>query len=294
MALYDPDFQVWADTWTAGQLPSDVISRLLEEERAHAAQFMTDYGRYAAHFEAVYSAYVRLLDDVNFIDKAGWPTHRGVQYVLLSYNAKTFYSAFDRLLRGHYEDCITLTRGLYETFVRAVWASAYRDNAHNVLVSKLPPGEPAFNLTNFLRDHLHLEWETSYGVFSAFAHSNGFLTLQSLVRLAEPDHEPERFDVHVTFDKRLAETAMPLLTFALLTHLRFTLELLVGDMPVPNEGRLETAREASAFFTRMVSELPSPYWRRVASDLDAIFEMLAMADRGEDWRVWLSHRDRPS
>jgi hypothetical protein len=286
----DPEFKIWLDKWTAQQLPSDVVARLIEEERLHAAAFMTEYGRFAAQFEAMYSAHVRLLDDVNFMEKSTWPTHRGIQYVLLAYNAKSIYSAFDRLMRGHYEDSITLLRSLYETFVRTMWVSTFPDVAYNVLTPK-PVEGPAFNLTNYLRDNLRLEWQTNYNVLSTFTHSNSFLVLQAVIRAATREGEPERFQTRVQFDPKLAETAISFLIFVFLTHARFTVDLLVGSAPVPNNEHLATARNTTAALTRMVRGSPSAYWRRVAEDLDYLFEMLAVADRGEDWVSWIGrHR----
>lgn len=277
------DFMAWLDEWVEEQLPSDVISRLIEEERAHAAAFTKEFGRFAVQFEAMYSAHVRLLDDVNFIDKSTWPPHRAVQYVLLSYNAKTLYSAFDRLMRGHYEDSLALIRGLYETFVRALWVSAYPSVAYNVLVAKPPEGRQ-FNLTNFLRDDLKLERETNYGVLSAFAHSNSHAVLQALIRAAEQEGEPERFDTHVRFDQKSVELVGPLLLFVLLGHLRLVVDLLVGDIPPRDADRMRVAREALQALTRMVRENPKDYWQRVANDMDWLFVVLASADRGEEWK----------
>ena len=224
--MTEDDFRAWADAWVARQDP-DRIRRLIFEEADHVAAFNQDLGRFTVQFEAVNSAYLWLLDDLNFVPKNHWPAHRNVQYVLLAYNATSFHSAFDRLLRGHYEDSITLTRGLYETFVRAMWISTHSEHPYNALIRDVPAGQPRFNLTNFLRDHLHLDWSSSYSTLSAFAHSNGYLALDALTRAAQQGGEPERFEARITYKPDLAVTATALLSFAVTTHLRFAVERLM-------------------------------------------------------------------
>lgn len=128
--------------------------------------------------------------------------------MLAAYNVKTFYSALDRLTKGYYEDSITLTRGLYETFVRTLFISCHPDDAYNALIFKPPKGERAFNLTNFLRNELGLEWETKYGVMSTFAHSNSLQVLSALQRALEVlglavGHTLRQVGRHVVVDPRV-------------------------------------------------------------------------------------------
>lgn len=283
----------WADQWTALHMPVETLLDLQRREGEHALAFTQEYGRFANQFEVAFGAHAALLDDLNFINKGAWPPHRAVQYMLLAHNAKTFHSALDCLVRGRYEDATTLCRGLYETFIRAIWISAHPTDAYNAMVRSPPAGSPVFNLTNFVRDQLHLDWETTYSVSSAIAHSNGVAVLSSLIAAASRAGEPERFRVAVAFDRDRLELAAPLLSFALLTHMRFAISVLVGDLEHPHPARLELAKEAVALFTASLKNHPKPYWRAVATDLDMLFDLVAAADRGEDWRMWLRSRQAP-
>lgn len=278
--------QRWADFWVAHHVPSALVLKASEQERDHFRRFNQDYGRFVAQFEVEFTTLVELVDRFNFVDRSAWPPHRFVQYALLAYNAKTFLSALDRLVKGHYEDSIALTRSLYETFVRTLFVSCYPDDAYSV-VGKPPKGVRRFNLTNFLSYDLGLEWDTTYGVMSTFAHSNSSQVLMALKRAHDREGEPERFGVNFNYNPTLAETAIPFLQFAILAHLRFSMERLVEGTPLPEEPPLTTAKEAAAFLAYVLADHPKEYWRQVAADLDLIFRMLPVADRREDWIAFL-------
>ena len=275
------------DTWVEERLPTKVVPLLLGHEREHFELFNQDYGRFVSQFEVQYSALAEIIDQINFVERSSWPDHRSLQYVLVAYNVKTFYSALDRLVRGYYEDSITLIRGLYETFVRTLFVSCHPDDAYSALIFNPPKGVKRFNLTNFLRDELHLEWETKYGVMSTFAHSNSYQVLTALERATQGIGEPERFGISFEYNTALAEAAIPFLQFVLLAHLRFSMERFIGAITCPDQRGLSTATGSVDLLTYGLVNHPKEYWRTVARDLDVLFEMLEIADRREDWKAFL-------
>lgn len=283
----DLEARQWADQWIAGHLPADVVVQTIGDERAHFERFNADYGRLVGQFEVEYNALAVLIDYYNFMDRSAWPPHRFVQYAMVAYSARTFYSAFDRLVRGYYEDCITLTRTLYETFVRVLFVSCYPDSPYNSLMRNPPKGERCFNLTNFVHDDLGLEWGTKYKIMSVFAHSNSLLVLEALQRAADGRGEPERLGVRYDYEPRLIEAATPFLQFALLGHTRFAIEQLGGTDPPPDTEFLEDAQDSVDLLTYGIRTHAKPYWRRVADDLDLLFRMLPIADASGDWKAFL-------
>ena len=280
----------WADKWLGTLGPSPVIEDLFQHETAHREQFLRDYGRLVAQFEAHYTALVGLIDQVNYIDRSSWPRHRAVQYVLMSYNLKPFWSAVDRMTKGFYEDALVLLRGLYETFVRVVFVSCHPEDPWGVLANKPPKGTPAFNMTNFVRDELDLEWLSKYAIMSVFAHSNALQALEALRRASERRGEPERFGLRFEYDAKLIELAAAFLQFLLLVYLRFGLERLVDAADPRDRDQIQTARESLALLTYGLTDHPKDYWKGVAEDLDFLFPMLALADGGGDWRATVRAR----
>jgi hypothetical protein len=281
----DEHATAWANEWIEAHLPPAVVLRALDSEREHFALFERDHGKFVGLFEIQYSALVRVIDQINFIEKAFWPNHRTTQFVLLAYNAKSLYSSFDRVAKGYYEDGITLTRGLYETFVRIVWMSCYPDDAFGALVRNAP-NVRKFNLTNFVRD-LSFDWQPVYRLMSSFAHSNSPQVIWALERIVRHEGEPERFGARFDYDAKLADAAIPLLSFVLLVQLRLAVERFIGSATPPDQEALQLARESIDLLTHGLVNSPSEMWRTTARDLDLLFDMLHLADRREDWKQFL-------
>lgn len=286
----DDEAKAWADAWVQRHVPSQLVLDIKDLEVEHFKRFNSEYGRWVAQFEVQYSALVSALDAINYVGRSAWPAHRSVQYALLAYNVKSLFSASDRICRGYYEDGITLTRGAYEAFIRVLFVSCYPDDAYSTLIARPPPGVPRFNLANFLKDHIGVEWDTKYSVFSPFAHSNSLRTIQALKRAIELEGEPELFGFQIAFDEKLAEASLPLLNFVLLTHLRFVLERLVADSAAVDRALVETLSESIGLLTYQLESHHSEYWRVVAADLDVLFAMLEVADERGDWKAFLKQR----
>lgn len=280
----------WADDWLETLGPSPVVTELVQYEQEHRLRALREYGRMAAQFEAHYTALVQLIDQVNFVDRSSWPQHRAIQYVLLSYNLKPFWSAVDRLIKGFYEDALTLLRGLYETVIRVVFVSCHPEDPWGALMNKPPQGTPAFNMTNFVRDELKLQWFSKYTIMSVFAHSNTLKAIDALKRASEEQDEPERFGLRLEYDTDLVELAGAFLQFLLLVYVRFALDRLIGASEVRDPEQLQTARTSLALLTYGLDDHPKEYWKGVAADLDFLFQMLEVADRGGDWRAMVRVR----
>ena len=274
----------WADAWTAQHKPSEAVQSLRAQEAEHAQLVATSYGRLLDQLEVEFAAHAAALDLVNYTDRTTWPGHRSVQHMLLSANAKSFHTSIDLLRRGHYEDCLALTRGLYETFARALFISCYPDTTRSTL-APAPKGTRAFKLTNFLRDDLKLQWSSQYSIMSTFAHSRAFQVVQAWERTATRTGDPERFGVTHGFDPALFELAAPFLQFVLFAHLRFTTDQLVGGSDVSDPEALRTAHEARDLLSFGLETHPKPYWQQVRSDLDDVFAVVDTADQGGDWRT---------
>jgi len=283
----DEEAEQWADAWVQRELPTEFLRRITDNEAEHLRWFEGEYGRFVTQAEAEYAALATLIDGLNGVERSAWPAHRSIQYVLIAYNLKSFQSALDRIAKGYYEDGITLTRGLYETFVRCLFVSCYPDDGYSALVFIPPKGVRRFNLTSFLRDNLGFEWDAKYGVMSRFAHSNSHHVALALKRALDREGDPESFGMKVAPDASMAEAAIPFFQFVLLAHIRFVVERLL-DGVAPGALDDSTASESVDLLTYALVNHPKEYWRMVAGDLDLLFAMLKVADRREDWHAFLS------
>lgn len=276
----------WADAWVQSRVPSRHVLDLTAAAQAHYATFSQEFGRFLVQYEVEYTALAALVERINYLDKSDWPSHRAVQYVLVASNARSFYSALDRLARGYYEDSLTLTRGLYETFVRCLFVACFPDDAYSALARVIPKGVRRFNLTNFLEHDLGLDWARKYRIMSAFAHSNEAEVAAALQRAISREGDPELFKPTIRYREDLAIASMAFLQFTLLAHLRLSLEAFAQNLDSATDVKT-TASDAVALLSWMLITNPKEYWRKTAVDLDLIFGMLTVADAGGDWRAFL-------
>jgi hypothetical protein len=142
------------DDWVVPQIPSDVVLLLFEAERDHFLAFNNKYGRFVTQTEVHFSLLVRAIEKVDYTEKETWPIHRGAQFVLATNTLRSLWSSADRLHKGAYQDSMTLLRTAYEVWGRLVFMSCHSEG-HLAVVAPYPsPGQPSFNMTNFLRDSL--------------------------------------------------------------------------------------------------------------------------------------------
>lgn len=105
---------------------SEDISRIYDYERYHQQRVLKEWGRFVSQFESFFDLLNNILVGVNFVPKDTWPEHRNLQYLLCANNVLFFYNSFDRLIKGHPTESMVLSRPLFETFIRIVYARAIR------------------------------------------------------------------------------------------------------------------------------------------------------------------------
>ena len=274
----------WADDWVNANSPIRVADDLAAFEADHLEQFLANYRRGFHQFYVEFGELAALVDQVNFVDRSTWPSHRALQFVTIAKNLKPFHSAMDRLSKGSYQDSVTLIRSLYDAFLRVVHISVYCDNPWGALATSPEPGVPRFNATGLVQDQLRLDWLPNYEIMSVFAHGNVFEVSQSLIRNEQRRADPERFGLVYEDDVRLVEMAMPYLQLLLLLNLRFVRTRLIGSANVRDPGQLKSADRAIELLQWMISDNPKPFWVQTARDVDYLFEVLAAADAGRDWQ----------
>lgn len=274
----------WADSWVANNQPS-ILRELENVELAHKLRFENEYGRGIQQFYVEFGALVDAADDVNFAERDHWPPFRYVQFVLLAKNLGSLHSAMDRLSRGFYQDALSLTRSSYDAWLRLVFISCYPDDPYAALMHRTPKGTPSFNATDLVRVQLRLDWLSKYRIMSAFAHGNSVDALQSLQAAIERSGDPERFGLQQSYDVSRIELVYPFLEFLVLAYLRFVVERLLAPHDARTPGVSRRAEESIAFIRHKFTDHPKPYWHATMTDLDYVFELLAAADRGDDWRA---------
>lgn len=194
--------------------PSQVVLEIKSFEDAHTKRMLKEFGRYVGYFENGYDLLLNIVFLVNYLNKKTWPTHRSIQLLLLKNNLGSLYSAFDRLMNSFYSDATILLRTVYETYIRILFISFFPNDQYVSLVSKPPKGKMKFNLTNFTKSHLKVDWDFIYSVQSSFSHSHKYQTLHELIQI----HKQGQRDFicfELKFDEKNASIPMNLSLFLL-------------------------------------------------------------------------------
>ena len=288
---------MWMNGWLDRHLPSEWVGLLHDQDRAIALEFIDEYRHSVEILEVGYTALAEAVDLVNFVPKDPWPDHRGAQYLFIAENVKSFRSAQDRLMRGYYQDCGSITRSLYETFVRVLFMSLHSEDWSSAITYSTPPGQRKFNLTSLLRDELGLDWDPIYRLLSEASHSNIQSVRQRILALFATDVEVRRYGYRNEFDPVQINVYLPVLDFVLWAHLRIIWDVILEPRSDSLEGASSVVVDIDTYLDRIRGSLfvLTPYiryrsvelWSQAGHDVDRLIEMMQMADMGQDWRVLL-------
>ena len=255
----------------------DLITWIREREQEHFALVMKKRGRFVEQFEASYGTLVGITGHVNFAaDLATWPGHRLVQFVLTVENLKPIYSAFDRLVRGYYEDSFALMRIAYEAFFRIVHISLHTDDTYWSFGPK-QKGVKQFQLTSFIEHELGLQW-TEYKVLSAMTHSYEFTVLRQVVEIGK-EGQKQPLSLGFAYDETLLSIGVNILRLLLLLYLKTVVTVLLRPSKpgVSDHGLVSKATKCIDLYQRDFMSHPDEYWRVVVGDLDGVFAKASMA-----------------
>jgi len=218
--------QKWLHQITQSKI--SVYPRVLDWQSNHQTRFRDKYGGFITYVEFGVDRLVKLIHALNYVNKSDYPPQRALQLLLLVNNTGTLVSAFECLKSGFYVDSLILSRANFEAIIRIMFCSYYPKDADSTLLQKTQDGKPRFNVTNFLRDNLKLDWTDFYRLLSSFGHSNIFSVLLDYGEIArEGQKKPLSFSLSV--DTKKIEIAINFINFHLWNFCRFTRQFLLTN-----------------------------------------------------------------
>lgn len=271
--------------------PSQVILDISRYEQGHLRKVSKEYGRFVAQFKLFYDLVVEITRRVNYIEKSNWPKHRSVQFMLIVHNLKNIYSSFDRLVKGFYEDSIVLDRPAYEAFIKVIYITCYPDDPLSVVSGRKSSSGRRFNLTNFVKDELKLDWR-DYRLFSIISHAKAYSVLTEAVRISR-EGQKEPITLEFKFDEKLFELGANDIIFLLLVYLKIIVCLFTtSHNHILKKEMVEKAKELIVLRQKSMSLHPKDYWPHVIKDTEDIFKMIEEVEGGKNWKEsWKNIRD---
>jgi hypothetical protein len=267
---------------------TDAVTNIYEYQRKHVAYMGSNYSRYMNQFEMYFSALVDVGLNINYLDKKAWPKNRGLQFILATHSLKQFFSAYNLLNNGSYEDSIALLRSVYESFLRIIFISLNPKHSANIYKIDGQTGVK-FNATGLIIDELKLDWN-NYHIMSVFTHSNMFNVLETVTKISKGQKEA------VTLDYKLSEDMISLvmnyMNFLMVVFLKLFSEVFTIDYS-GHKGKesikkhFDLLREyADTASVALKGHSNNKYWRQVGHDVDSIFELIHFMDENPkaDWK----------
>lgn len=263
--------------------PSQVVLDINRYEQDHLRKVLKEYERFVAQFELFYDLIVKITQGVNYIEKSNWPKHRSVQFMLIAHNLKNIYSSFDRLVKGFYEDSITLDRPAYEAFIKVIYITCYPDDPFSVVSGRKSSSGRKFNLTNFIKDELKLDWH-DYRLFSIISHAKAYSVLTEAVKISR-EGQKEPIALKFKFDEKLFELGGNYIIFLLLVCLKIIVCLFTTSYShILKKEMVEKAKELIMLSEKGMSLHPKDYWPQVIKDTEDIFKMIEEVEGGKNWK----------
>lgn len=258
------------------------VKNLEEYQANHRAYCGQQYGRFMSQFNMYFSAIADTGNNINYLDKSHWPSHRSLQFIIATHSIKQFYSAHKLLLDGAYEDAITIQRSIYEAFLRILFISMHPSdsfNAYDYRSNSVPQPGVRFNATNIVND-LGLGWNT-YNIMSVFAHSNMFRVIETAANIAN-DGQKDAIAMMYEKDDDMISIVVNFMSFLIAIWLKLFTEVFSVSYPasqVKVKENLDRVNEYKEVAMRTLKEhSESAYWRQAGIDIDDLFRLIEALD----------------
>lgn len=272
-----------------GKHSTEASDNILDFEKKH---YMTvtkrlgdkSYGRFEGQFRLFFQLANELLLGLNYIDKSDWPLHRSTQFLFIVNNLRSLHNATFNLLRGHWEDSMSIMRTNLEAMIRIVWISCYSDRADAAVV-KLKDGGREFNFTNFLKNELQLPWD-EYEMMSFKIHGNHIAVAQDILKLNNSTYTYPIM-VRVEHDKVWFEACLNYVVFLEVLYLEFIIEVLATktDPESLSENLLSDAKRYVELKKLSMKTHKKDYWPQVADDIGNLILLVKECDTGEEFEA---------
>ena len=165
-------------------------NNLLQFEQKHYSAMTNgpeSYGRFKEQFRLFFELVNSIVIGLNYIDKSDWPPHRTIQFLFLVNNLRSLHNTTYTLLRGHWEDSMTIMRTCLEAMIRVVWISCYPNRLDAGVIPQKDGGRE-FNYTQFVKNDLLLKWD-DYKMMSLKAHGNQIAVVQDMLKLNKGEYD---------------------------------------------------------------------------------------------------------
>ncbi len=249
----------------------------------HIQSARASWGHYICANEHALEWLSHCMHGINGLNKSSWPAHRQMQIAFLPGALKALYRGFDNWHEGFYDEAGVAMRSAFEALFKIVFLSCYPKDHLAVLVRKLPKGHRRFNLTEFMRNDLNIDWLFLWQLNSGMIHGNMHRALKHVVNAV--DKKDHLVSLGFAYDDEAITIPMNQSTFLSWCYLRL-LKVLFPDLVerAKPEAR-ETLRLIDSGIRQLMEGTPQNRFPGAIQDMLRMEATIAAAGRGEDWRA---------
>lgn len=161
-------------------LPNWIITELIKYRKNHLIKFAEEHWDYIQVFEVWFQLIVESIEVINYIKKDSRKFYNTNQYLLLKENLETLYSIFHNISIWLYQASFNSSRTYFETIIRLMYASYYKEKHSWMIHKDWVPWSPSFKISNFIKNDLKcFDLNDKYDLLSKFSHSNMFDFIKS-------------------------------------------------------------------------------------------------------------------
>lgn len=263
---------------SAARTTSDIYKYI---ER-HTSVVVSQFKGYVKYFEDYFDVLNDVISKLNYAPKKEWPQYKSLQYLMFPETMKTLHRAFEDIVAGYYEEAVILLRSVYEAYVKMIFIACYPEDYEAIFINR--KHKRNFNLTNFIKDDLHLDWEFIYRLMSYTSHSKTHLILMRLIKLSKGE-DKNLIRLEYKYDKDAISRPINLSTFllyALLNTMLLTFKDDFDNSKIDKNYSIKIVK-IDKVLRGIIESLPNKF-SSIISDIDKIDNILEAVKQGKDWK----------
>lgn len=203
---------------TQNAKPARTSLDIYEYIKLHNNKIINEYGKFIKYFEDYFDSLNVIIEILNFSNRSKWSQVQVTHLIINAEILKTLHRAFEDIIDGYYDEALILLRCVYESYIKILFIYYFPNDIFAILYNC--KGKRNFNLTNFIRNDLKLDWTFLYRLMSSKTHGKSGNALQKIIEISKGKYKAP-ICLKFKFDKQIFESAMNISTFLLyvLIHL---------------------------------------------------------------------------
>lgn len=264
--------------------PAKTSSDIYYFIRQHRLLFLNEFGNFIKQFEDFFNDMSEFVTLLNYAPKDEWSDAKKTQYLMFPETMKTLHRAFEDINDGYYDESMMLNRSVYETFLRIVFISCYSINYESVFV-RPKKGCVAFNITNFSKDILKINWDYLYRIMSAIHHSKKHKILKEITSRQNNPKQVVRL-VYESDRKVGMPMCVNITMFNLTCFFHALISLFGKDIDNNENTKAKKIRWLSVdkALLMILEANPKPDFASLSRDIKKIGRIIKASGAGENWQ----------